>query len=248
VSARETAAVVLAAGKGTRMRADLAKVLFPIDGRPLIHFVLDAVEAAGFARAVVVVGHQHEAVRETLRGRRAEFALQAEQLGTGHAVRCAAPLLEGFSGDVAVLAGDAPLIRGETLRRMMAHHRETGATVTVLTALLEEPAGYGRVLRDPADGRVVAIVEDKDCTPDQKRIREINSSIYAFSYPFLAGALGRIDNRNRQGEYYLTDTVALAFAEGRRVEGIVVEDPAEVSGINTPEQLEFARRVMGERT
>ena len=239
---------MLAAGKGTRMKADLAKVLFPIDGRPLIHFVLDAVEEAGFSRAVVIVGHQAELVRETLAGRDVEFALQAEQLGTGHAVLCAAPLLEGFTGDAAVLAGDAPLIRGATLRRMMERHRDARATVTVLTALLEDPSGYGRVLRDGPGGRVVAIVEDKDCSPEQKRIREINSSIYAFSYPFLAGALGRIDNRNRQGEYYLTDTVSLAFREGRPVEGIVVEDPAEVSGINTPEQLDRARTVMRERS
>jgi bifunctional UDP-N-acetylglucosamine pyrophosphorylase/glucosamine-1-phosphate N-acetyltransferase len=164
-----------------------------------------------------------------------EFALQAEQLGTGHAVLCAAPLLEGFTGDVAVLAGDAPLIRGETLRQMMSHHREANATVTVLTALLDDPAGYGRVVRDVSGRRVVAIAE-------------INSSMYAFSYPFLSGALGRIENRNRQGEYYLTDTVALAFAEGRAVEGIVVEDPVEVSGINTPDQLESARLVMRGRT
>lgn len=240
----ETVALVLAAGKGTRMRSDLAKVLYPIEGRPLIHLVIDAVEEAGFARTVVIVGHQHERVRETLRGRRVEFALQAEQLGTGHAVLCAAPLLDGFTGDVAVLAGDAPLIRGETLRQMMAHHREVSATVTVLTALLDDPSGYGRVVRDAAGRKVVAIVEDKDCTAEQRRITEINSSMYAFSYPFLSGALGRIENRNRQGEYYLTDTVALAFAEGRAVEGIVVEDPAEVSGINTPDQLESARLVM----
>jgi bifunctional UDP-N-acetylglucosamine pyrophosphorylase/glucosamine-1-phosphate N-acetyltransferase len=126
----------------------------------------------------------------------------------------------------------------------MAHHREASATVTVLTALLDDPSGYGRVVRDAAGRKVVAIVEDKDCTPEQRRIAEINSSMYAFSYPFLSGALGRIENRNRQGEYYLTDTVALAFAEGRAVEGIVVEDPAEVSGINTPDQLESARLVM----
>jgi bifunctional UDP-N-acetylglucosamine pyrophosphorylase/glucosamine-1-phosphate N-acetyltransferase len=240
-------ALILAAGKGTRMKADLAKVLFPIDGRPLIHFVVDAVEEAGFARTIAIVGHQHEDVRRTLAGRRVEFALQAEQLGTGHAVQCAAPLLAGFAGDVAVLAGDAPLIRGATLRRMMERHAETGATVTVLTAVLDDPSGYGRVLRDGPQGRVIAIVEDKDCTPQERRVAEINSSIYAFSYPFLAGALGRIDNRNRQGEYYLTDTVSLAFAEGRAVEGIVVEDPAEVSGINTKEQLDAARAVMRER-
>ncbi len=241
-----SAALVLAAGKGTRMKSDLAKVLFPLDGRPLIHYVLDAVEEAGFTRTVVIVGHQHRAVRDTLAGRKAEFALQEPQLGTGHAVQCAAPLLEGFTGDVAVLAGDAPLIRGATLRRLMDHHRETGATVTVLTARLDDPSGYGRIVRDPA-GRVTAIVEEKDCTGDQRRIDEINSSIYAFGYPFLARALPHLGNENRQREYYLTDTVGMAFAEGLPVEGIVVEDPREVSGINTREQLEAAQEVMRER-
>ncbi len=244
---RKTAAVILAAGKGTRMKSDLAKVLFPlVGGRPLIHYVVDAVEAAGFHRTVVVVGHQHERVRETLAGRKVEFALQSEQLGTGHAVSCAAPLLEGFEGDLAVLAGDAPLIRGATLRGLATRHAEAGATVTVLTARVPDPAGYGRILRGP-DLRVARIVEDKDCTPAERAIDEINSSIYAFRYPFLARALPAIGNHNRQGEYYLTDTVGMAFREGLPVEGMVVPDHREVAGINTVDQLEEARRIMEER-
>ena len=243
---RSAAALVLAAGKGTRMKSDLAKVLFPLEGRALIHHVLDAVEAAGFDRAIVIVGHQQDQVKETLRGRRAEFVLQAEQLGTGHAVSRAAPLLMGFGGDVAVLAGDAPLIRASTLRELMNHHRRREATVTVLTAVLPDAAGYGRMVRDAA-GRITGIVEDKDCTPEQKRIKEINSSIYAFRWPYLARTLPLIGNENRQGEYYLTDTVGIAFREGLPVEGIVVDDHREVAGINTPEQLEDARAVMRER-
>jgi len=242
-----TAALVLAAGKGTRMRSDLAKVLFPLRDRPLIRFVLDAVAEAGFERTVVIVGHQAERVKETLAGYDVEFALQAEQLGTGHAVRCAAPLLAGFEGDVAVLAGDAPLIRSRTLGELMDHHRESKAVATVLTARLPDPAGYGRIVRD-ASGRITAIVEDKDCTPDQRRIDEINSSIYAFRWPYLREALPRVGNANRQGEYYLTDTVGMAFAEGLPVEGIVVADHHEVAGINTPDQLAEAERVVEARS
>ena len=241
-----TAALVLAAGKGTRMRSDLAKVLFPLRGRPLIRFVLDAVAGAGFERTVVIVGHQAERVREAVAGPSMQFALQSEQLGTGHAVQCAAPLLAGFEGDVAVLAGDAPLIRSRTLGELMDRHRESGAAVTVLTARLPDPAGYGRIVRD-ASGGITAIVEDKDCTPAQRKIDEINSSIYAFRWPYLARALPHLRNENRQGEYYLTDTVGMAFVEGLRVEGIVVGDHHEVAGINTPDQLADAERVLEER-
>ena len=242
----EAVALVLAAGKGTRMKSDLAKVLFPLEGRALIHHVLDAVEEAAFARTLVIVGHQHERVEEELSGRQVEFVLQEEQLGTGHAVQCAAPELAGYKGDVVILAGDAPLIRGRTLRELVEHHRRRAAAVTVLTAVLSDPSGYGRVVRDE-EGRVVGIVEDKDCTPGQKKIQEINSSIYAMRWPFLSRVLPRLRRDNQQGEYYLTDSVGLAFAEHLPVEGIVVEDPREVAGINTLEQLEEARMVMNER-
>lgn len=242
----ERVAVVLAAGKGTRMKADLAKVLFPMGGRPILLHVLDAVEEAGFGRTVVVVGHQHERVREAARERRVEFVLQEPQLGTGHAVQCASPLLEGFTGSVGVLAGDAPLIRGTSLRRMMEHHEAAGAAVTVLTARVPDPAGYGRIVRAD-NGSIIAIVEDKDCEPGQRQIDEINSSIYAFDYPFLHSRLSGLRSDNRQGEFYLTDTVAMAFEEGARVEGIVVDDYREIAGINTREQLREAETVHRER-
>lgn len=242
----ETVALVLAAGKGTRMKSDLAKVLFPLAGRALVHYVLDAAEEAGCDRIIVIVGHQHERVRRELAERRVEFALQSEQLGTGHAVMCAAPLLDGYEGDVMVLAGDAPLIRGASLRELVEHHRRSNAAVTVLTAILHDPSGYGRIVRD-SSGRLEAIVEEKDCTPEQRRIQEINSSIYAMRWPFVSRVLPRLGRENRQKEYYLTDSVAMAFEEGLPVEGIVVGDAREVAGINTSEQLEEARMVMGER-
>jgi UDP-N-acetylglucosamine diphosphorylase/glucosamine-1-phosphate N-acetyltransferase len=241
----ESVAIVLAAGKGTRMKSDLAKVLFPLCERPLLHHVLNAVEGSRFDRTLVVVGHQADRVKDSAGQRNVEFVLQEPQLGTGHAVQCAAQLLEGYEGGLAVLAGDAPLIRSRTLDAMMAHHHDSGAAVTILTAFLPDPAGYGRIVRDPS-GQVIAIIEDVDCTPEQRAIQEINSSIYAFDYPFLAGCLPRLAAENRQGEFYLTDTVGMAFAEGLPVEGMVVGDHREVSGINTADQLREAETVMRE--
>lgn len=237
-----SAAVILAAGKGTRMKADMAKVLFPLGGRPLLLHVLDAVKGADFGRTVVVVGHQGDQVRAAAAGRNLEFVLQEPQLGTGHAVQCAAPLLGEFPGSVAVLAGDAPLIRSRTLVEMMALHRETGAMVTILTARVPDPYGYGRIIRN-REGKITGIVEEKDCLPEQRLVDEINSSIYAFDYPFLSENLSRLGHDNRQGEYYLTDIVSMAFEKGERVEGIIVADHREISGINTREQLEAAEAV-----
>ena len=238
-------AVILAAGKGTRMKSDLAKVLFPIAGRPLLFHVLDSVEEAGFDRVIAVVGHQADRVRQSLEGKHVQTVVQEPQLGTGHAVMCAAPLLEGVTQPIAVLAGDAPLIRSTTLRSMLEHHRRTQAAVTLLSAVLDNPKGYGRVVR--RDGRVVAIVEDKDATPEQEAIHEINSSIYAFDGPFLLRGLPKLKNENRQKEYYLTDLVHLAFDEGRLVEGLVVPDSMEVMGVNTVEQLEEAETILASR-
>ena len=236
-------AVILAAGKGTRMRSDRAKVLAPLAGRPLLYHVLDAVDAVPFDRVIAIVGHQADRVREAVADRNVECVLQEPQLGTGHAVLCAAPLLAGVQGSIAVLAGDAPLIRPETLRALLTHHERARAAVTLLSAVLDDASGYGRVVRK--DGRVVAIVEDKDATPEERRIQEINSSIYAFDAAFLLRGLPALRNENRQGEYYLTDLVQMAFAEGRPVEGLPVGDPLEVAGINTLEQLEEAERYLG---
>lgn len=243
MSAGGAAAVILAAGKGTRMKSDLAKVLFPLAGRPLLLHVMDAVRAAGFDRMVVVVGHQAEAVRRAA-GTGPEFVIQEPQLGTGHAVQCALPALGDFQGPVAVLAGDVPLIRSRTLRTLVGHHRETGAMLTVLTAELPDATGYGRILRGPR-GEVTAIVEEKDATPAQRGIREINSGIFVFDRAFLDWSLPRLGNENRQGEYYLTDTVGLAVGRGGPVEGVRIDDVREISGINTPQQLAELEREHG---
>lgn len=237
MNSEKVTAVILAAGKGTRMKSDLPKVMSLIGGRPLIHYVLDATRGAGIEDVIVVFGYKGDLVTASLADRGVRLVEQVEQLGTGHAVRMAAGLLAGGDGPVVVLAGDIPLVRADTLRRLIEHHRAKAATVTVLTTDMPDPAGYGRIVRDDT-GRVRAIVEERDASPEQKAVREINSSIYAFERSFLFAALDRIRAENAQKEYYLTDSVLLAVQEGRVVEAIKVADPREVSGVNTVDQLQ----------
>jgi bifunctional UDP-N-acetylglucosamine pyrophosphorylase/glucosamine-1-phosphate N-acetyltransferase len=239
-------AIVLAAGVGKRMNSNLPKVLHPVLGRPMVDHVLDAVRAAGVPRVVVVVGHRAEQVRAALAGRNVEFALQAEQLGTGHAVLQTKPLLGGHRGTGLVLCGDTPLLTPETLGDLLATHRDTGAAATVLTAVVDDPTGYGRVLRGP-DGAVRRIVEHKDATDEVRRVREINSGLFAFSLPDLFAALEQIGTDNAQGEYYLTDTLEILLGLSRRVSARACRDPREVLGVNTPEQLREVEDIMRQR-
>jgi bifunctional UDP-N-acetylglucosamine pyrophosphorylase/glucosamine-1-phosphate N-acetyltransferase len=242
----DVAAIVLAAGMGKRMRSDMAKVLHPVRGRPMLDHVLDAVRGAGVGRIVVVIGHQAERVRAAMAGRGVEFALQAEQLGTGHAVRQAEPLLGQAGGTVFVLCGDTPLLTSGTLRDLYETHRSTGAAATVLTAELEDPSGYGRVVRGP-DGAVLRIVEHKDADPVERRGREINSGLFAFETAELFAALAEVRADNRQGEFYLTDTLEILRRRGRRVSAQRCRDPREVLGVNTVEQLAEVEEIMQER-
>jgi len=230
------AAIVLAAGLGKRMRSDLPKVLHPARGRPLVAHVLDAVRAAGIERVVVVVGHQAERVRAALSAPVLEWALQRPQLGTGHAVQQTRELFAGYAGDVLVLCGDTPLLRPGTLRELIDTHRTTRAAATVLTATLADPTGYGRVLRG-ADGEVLRIVEERDASPSQKAVREINSGLYVFAAPDLFAALAQVRADNAQGEYYLTDTLAILRRAGKRVSAWCCPDAREVLGVNDPQQL-----------
>lgn len=241
------AAIILAAGKGTRMKSSKVKVLHPLAGEPLLSFPLEAARAADAERIVVVVGHQADEVRRHFSGRDGiDFALQEEQHGTGHAVACAAPLLRGFQGTVLILCGDVPLIRAETLQRMLAGHRESGATVTVLTAVVDNPRGYGRIVKDGA-GLVVGIVEEKDATEEQRAVREINSGIYCVDGPFLFEAVAGLSRDNAQGEYYLTDIVRTAVGQGRSCAACPVEDAVDVMGINDRVQLAQAEAVLRRR-
>lgn len=235
-------ALVLAAGQGTRMQSDLAKVLHPMAGRPLLTPVLDALGVLGVARVLVVVGYQRERVIEQFADRGIEWVIQAEQRGTGHAVMMAAPALQGFEGTLLVVCGDTPLLRAGTLQRLLDLHAGSGAAATVLSMRLPDPGGYGRIVRDPAGG-LAAIVEERDATPQQRALDEVNSGNYAFDYAALAGVLASLGSHNAQGEYYLTDTIGLLRARGRLTAVHCASDHRELLGVNTPEQLAEAERI-----
>jgi bifunctional UDP-N-acetylglucosamine pyrophosphorylase / glucosamine-1-phosphate N-acetyltransferase len=241
----ETTALVLAAGQGTRMKSDLAKVLHEMSGAPLLAHVLAALQQLGVGRTLVVIGHQADRVRAAFPDAGVVWVLQAEQCGTGHAVLMAAPALEDFQGTLLVVCGDTPLLRAVTLDRLLARHREAGAGVTVLTTRVPDPTGYGRLVRD-AGGAVLGIVEQRDTTPEQRAVDEINSGVYAFEYAALAQVLSRLTAHNAQREYYLTDTVRLLLEGGRRVEAWCAPDYRELLGINTVEQLAEAERLHAE--
>jgi len=241
------AAVILAAGKGTRMKSGLVKVLHPAAGRPMISWVVDAALAAGAAPTVLVVGHQAEEVRSVFSGAAGiRCAPQEEQLGTGHAVACAREELSGFSGTVLILCGDTPLLRGETLQGLAAFHRENGAALTVLTAVMDDPYGYGRVVRD-TDGRVLRIVEQKDATPEERALCEINSGIYCMEADFLFANIDSLGSDNAQGEFYLTDLVSIAVQQGRVCLARPTDDPDEIMGVNDRAQLAEASRILRRR-
>jgi len=241
-----TAAIVLAAGLGKRMQSDLPKVLHVARGRPLLRHVLDAVRGAGIERVVVVVGHQAERVRQAMQDLGLEWALQVPQLGTAHAVQQAVPHLVDHAGDVVVLCGDTPLLRASTLQALCAEHRRRGVSATVLTAEVEDPTGYGRILRDEK-GDVLRIVEHKDASPRERAVREINSGLYVFVAADLFEALQSVDAENAQGEYYLTDTLEILRGAGKRVGAYRCDDAREVLGVNDPEQLAEVERILAER-
>lgn len=240
------AAVILAAGKGTRMKADLPKVVHEVGGRPMVCAVVDACRAAGCDPVVAVVGYRHELVRGALAGAGVRFALQEPQLGTGHAVQCADGELGGFAGDLFVLCGDGPLIRPETLATLLERHRSTGASATLATAIIDDPTGYGRIVRD-GDGRFRGIVEHRNATTAQRAIREVNPSYYCFRRPDLMEALRNVPRNDASGEYYLTDVLGLLLARGRRVEVVPSVPPEDVLSINTPEELAAVDRIYRRR-
>ncbi len=237
--------VILAAGKGTRMKSKLPKVLHKVGGHPMLEHVMDAAEAAGCRDNVVVIGHGAELVR-TLVGDRARIALQAEQLGTGHAVLQAADTLRDFTGTVMILCGDTPLLEAGELRKFYEEHIRSGAAATVMSAMMEDPFGYGRILRDE-NGDVAGIVEEKDATPEQRKIREINTGNYCVEAPLLFEVLRTLGNNNSQGEYYLTDVLARLRGMGKKVGGIVTADSEMIMGVNSRRQLAVAEEVMRRR-
>jgi len=236
------AIVILAAGIGKRMRSKLAKVLHPLCGRPMLCYTLDLAKAISPRAIVVVVGRQKSRIEKIYKSEPVGFVYQGEQLGTGHATLAAEPHLKDFEGDLLVLSADVPLLRLPTLEGLLTCHRSEGAGVTILTAILENPAGYGRIVRNK--GEVLAIVEEKDASAQVQSIREINTGIYVFqSFP-LWTALAQIQPANVQGEYYLTDAIEIIRKGGGSVKGLAVRDPEEALGINTRESLAEARRIL----
>lgn len=241
------AAVVLAAGKSKRMQSETPKVLHQVCGRPMVEYVLDAARAAGVKRMIVIVGHKADVVREALSQHKdVEFALQSEQLGTGHAVMMAEPLLRHHLGPVLVLAGDTPLLTADSLLALVEAQREGTAACVVGTAETENNAGLGRIVRDSA-GQFLRIVEQKDATPEEQQIREINSGCFAFDSPALFEALKRVRPTNAQAEYYLTDCAEILRQMGHTVAANCCMQIQEVMGVNTQEQLAEVERVMQRR-
>ncbi len=240
-------AIILAAGMGTRMKSELPKVMHSACGRPMVEHVLDAARSAGVKRLVVVVGYQSEMVRDGLaRHRDVDFALQTEQKGTGHAVQMCAEQLANHEGPVLILAGDTPLLRGESLAALLAELRGQQAACVIGTAFTENNFGLGRVVRS-SSGDFLRIVEQKDTTPEEAAIREINTGCYAFDSRLLFQALTQIRPNNSQGEYYLTDVPAILKAEGHRVIAAPKLTIEEAMGVNTPEQLADVEAILRRR-
>jgi bifunctional UDP-N-acetylglucosamine pyrophosphorylase / glucosamine-1-phosphate N-acetyltransferase len=232
----ELSVILLAAGQGTRMKSEIPKVLHPLGGRALFLHSLETARRLKPAIVAVVVGHGAAAIRQAHPSLEVAWVTQERQLGTGHAVLCAQDAFKNFSGDVLILSGDVPLIRERTLRAMLERHKSRRAALTVLTAKLDTPQGYGRILRGSA-GAISGIVEEKDATPEQRETREVNAGIYVAAAPFLFAALGGVRNNNQQGEYYLPDIVGIGLAQGQRIETVIVEDAREMMGINSREEL-----------
>jgi bifunctional UDP-N-acetylglucosamine pyrophosphorylase/glucosamine-1-phosphate N-acetyltransferase len=241
--------IILAAGLGTRMKSATVKVLHRAAGRPIIEYVLDLAADVSDQPPVVVVGHQREAVQKAI-GNRARFVMQEQQLGTGHAVLQAAAILEDAGAKdrrVLILSGDVPLTRPETLRKLIEEHERAGNALTLLTMKLDNPGMYGRIVRDRTTGAVVKIVEAKDASSEEKKIDEVNAGIYVFNGEELFGRLRNLSANNAQGEYYLTDLLAVLRSAGRRVGAMVVDDPVEALGVNSRSELATVESVIQRR-
>ncbi|UCG33858.1 MAG: bifunctional N-acetylglucosamine-1-phosphate uridyltransferase/glucosamine-1-phosphate acetyltransferase, partial [Phycisphaerales bacterium] len=243
----DRAAIILAAGKSTRMMTDRPKVLHEVCGRPMLSYILDACRANGVGRILVVVGYQKERLIDHYVGQNdLVWVEQGEQLGTGHAVQVCQDALADFEGTVLVVAGDMPLVRPETMTRLLEAHESFGAAATIATTILDDPTGYGRIVRD-AEGRLLAIVEHRDCTAEQLNIRECNPSYYAFDKASLFDALARTDNENAKGEYYITDAVRILNESGRQVQALEAINADEATGINSRQDLALVSRMMQDR-
>ena len=240
---QDLAVIILAAGKGSRMKTSLAKVLIPIAEKPILEYVLDVVEKLYPRRTIVVVGHQADEVQKKFSNRGLEFVLQEEQLGTGHAARQTEQALIDFKGNILVLCGDMPLIRTETLERLLLEHKKVAAKCSVLTLKSKEKHDFGRIIRH-GDGSLLRIVEHQDASAQEKIVDEFNSGVYCFDKDLFFKALSCLSDDNVQKEYYLTDTLEYAMKNGYPVASVQIEDTDEIFGINSPEDLKRAEKLL----
>jgi UDP-N-acetylglucosamine pyrophosphorylase len=240
------ATIIMAAGKGTRMKDPTkAKVMFEVNGKPMVQQVVELAQSLGSERIITIVGFQRESIYSHLENAapQVEFAVQDPQLGTGHAVMQAEPFLRRYDGDVLVLSGDVPVLRPDTIKELIDYHHDNNSAGTILTARLDDPAGYGRILRSKS-GYVVGIVEHKDATDEQKKITEINSGIYLFDARYLFLSLQHINPHNAQNEYYLTDVFSHFWRQKLVVAAMLTGDSDEIRGVNTLEQLREAEEIL----
>lgn len=235
--------LILAAGKGTRMKSDLPKVIHKVCGVPMVKKIADICSTIGSENNILILGHKKEEILKVLED--VEHVVQLEQLGTGHAVMQAQEKLKDHKGTVMVLCGDTPLLTRETLENLYKEHKKSGAVTTILTSIYENPFGYGRIVKE--NDNVKAIVEEKDATEEERKIQEVNAGVYCFETQELLEALSKITNNNKNGEYYLTDVVGINVSQGKKVKTYILEDNNEILGINSKVELEKANRIMRKR-
>ena len=243
---KDIATVILAAGKGKRMKSDLPKVLHPLNGRPMIHYVIDIAEEIGSKMTILIIGHKKELVMEATKDRKVVYVTQEQQLGTGHAVLQTKPYFIDFKGSVLVLSGDVPLLRAESLKKLIEIHNRDNPLATLLTAEMDDPSGYGRIIRND-QGFVKQIVEDKDASKEIKKIKEINVGIYIFNSATLFETLPLVNNDNSQGEYYLPDVIKIYVERKEKIAAVLTADVEETHGINSMEQLIHAEQILSNR-
>jgi len=243
---QQLATVILAAGKGTRMKSDLPKVLHKINDRPMVQYVIDLADELNSQKTILIIGHEREMVKQACAGLNVEFAVQEPQLGTGHAVQMTEKQLANHTGDVLVLSGDVPMLTFSTVNELVKVHQQNKATATLLTSDLSDPTGYGRVMRD-ADDAVYKIVEHKDASEQERSIKEINVGIYIFSSADLFRALKMVKNDNVQGEYYLPDVISIFISENKKIFAVKTDNFDETRGINNIDQLKQAETILAAR-
>lgn len=236
--------LILAAGKGTRMKSDMPKVIHKVNGIPMVSKIIDVLSGLNPEENILILGHKKDEVLKVV-GENCDYVLQTEQLGTGHAVIQAKEKLQDYDGDVMILCGDTPLLREETLKALYDFHKKSGAVTTILTSIYENPFGYGRIVKE--NGLVKAIVEEKEASDEIKKIKEVNAGVYCFDSKELFNALSKINNNNEKGEYYLTDVIGIQVSENKIVQSFTLEDNMEILGVNSKVELTQANKVLRDR-